>query len=151
VEYRRRGSAGDHRGRRPAAAAHPAAARTHHGQAAGLPTLYTIQLNNGRGLQAYLEQIEPGHGVVHFTFFQGPEREAAITTAKAAAVTPAGADRRLTLIRLDKGRFAANLRVTPGRWTFRIDAITADGRTFRVLLPNHPAVTWCWRTSRALT
>jgi nitrogen fixation protein FixH len=95
----------------------------------GLPALYTIQLGNGRSLQTYLEQIEPGHGVVHFTLFQGPDREAAITSARAATITPAGADQSLKLIRFDKGHFAANLSLTAGRWTFRIDATTADGRT----------------------
>jgi copper transport protein len=95
----------------------------------GAPTLYTIQLGNGRRLQTYMEQTAPGRGVVHFTFFQGPEREAAITSATAAAITPAGAAQPLRLIRLSKGHFAANPRLTPGRWTFRIAATAADGRT----------------------
>jgi copper transport protein len=95
----------------------------------GVPTLYTIQLGDGRSLQAYMEQIEPGHGVVHFTFFRAPEREASIASARAAAVTPGGADRSLKLIRFDQGHFGANVRLTPGRWTFRIDATAADGRT----------------------
>src|SRR5215475_12165114 len=73
----------------------------------GVPTLYTIQLGDGRSLQTYLEEIERGHGVVHFTFFKAPEREAAITSARAAAITPGGADRPLRLIRFDQGHFAA--------------------------------------------
>jgi copper transport protein len=96
----------------------------------GVPTLYTIQLGNGRSLQTYLEQLEPGHGVVHFTFFRTPDREEAITSAKATAITPAGADQTVKLIRFDQqGHFGANVILTPGRWTFRIDATTADGRT----------------------
>src|SRR5215475_1346654 len=93
----------------------------------GVPTLYTIQLGDGRSLQTYMEEIERGHGVVHFTFFKAPEREAAITSARAAAITPGGADRPLRLIRFDQGHFAANFALTPGRWTFRIDATTAGG------------------------
>jgi len=96
-------------------------------RAPGQPTLYTIQLGDGRSLQTYLEQIEPGHGVVHFTFFQGPEREASITSASATAITPAGADQSLKLIRFDQGHFGANLSLTPGRWTFRINAVPAGG------------------------
>jgi nitrogen fixation protein FixH len=65
--------------------------------------------------------------VVHFTFFRGAEREATITSARGAAVTPSGADEPLKLIRLHRGHFAANLRVTPGRWAFRIDATAAGG------------------------
>ncbi len=95
----------------------------------GAPTLYTIQLGSGRSLQAYLEQTAPGRGVVHFTFFQGAEREATIISARAAALTPSGADEPLKLIRFDQGHFAANLRLTPGRWTFRIDATAAGRRT----------------------
>jgi nitrogen fixation protein FixH len=95
----------------------------------GAPTLYTIQLGSGRSLQTYLEQTAPGRGVVHFTFFQGAEREATITSARAAALTPSGTNEPLKLIRLDKGHLAANLRLTPGRWTFRIDATAAGGRT----------------------
>jgi nitrogen fixation protein FixH len=95
----------------------------------GAPTLYTIQLGGGRSLQTYLEQTAPGRGVVHFTFFQGAEREATITSARAAALTPSGTNEPLKLIRVDQGHLAANLRLTPGRWTFRIDATAAGGRT----------------------
>jgi copper transport protein len=95
----------------------------------GVPTLYTIQLADGRSLQTYMEEIEPGHGVVHFTFFKAPEREATITSARAAVITPGGADQPLKLIRFDQGHFAANFTLTPGRWTFRIDATTAGGAT----------------------
>jgi nitrogen fixation protein FixH len=93
----------------------------------GVPTLYTVQLADGRSLQAYMEEIEPGHGVVHFTFFKAPEREATITSARAVAITPGGANQPLKLIRFDQGHFAANFPLKPGRWTFRIDATTAGG------------------------
>ena len=94
----------------------------------GQPALYTIQLGNGRSLQAYLQQLAPGHGLVHFTFSGAAGGEEPITSANAAAVTPAGADQPLRLIRLGQGHFAANVRLTPGRWTFRIDAVPASGQ-----------------------
>jgi nitrogen fixation protein FixH len=94
----------------------------------GQPTLYTIPLAHGRSLQMYLQQIDPGHGVVHFTFFQTtPEREASITSARATAITPGGVGQPLKLIRFGKGHLAANVRLKPGRWTFRIDAVPAAG------------------------
>ncbi len=93
----------------------------------GQPTLYTIQLAHGRSLQMYLQQIDPGHGVVHFTFFQTPEREASITSARATAITPGGAEQPLKLIRFGKGHLAANVKLIPGRWTFRIGAVPAGG------------------------
>jgi nitrogen fixation protein FixH len=94
----------------------------------GAPTLYTIQLAGGRSLQAYLEQPAPGRGVAHFTFFQASGKEQPITSARATAITPGGADQPLELIRLTSGHFAANLRLTPGRWTFRIAAVPAGGQ-----------------------
>ena len=96
---------------------------------AGAPTLYTIQLAAGRSLPPYVEQTAPGRGVVHFTFFQASGKEEPITSASATEITPAGAGRPLPLIRFDRGHFAANVRLTPGRWTFRINATAEGGRT----------------------
>jgi copper transport protein len=93
----------------------------------GQPALNTIQLAHGRSLQMYLQQIDPGHGLVHFTFFQTPEREASITSARATAITPGGADQPLKLIRFGKGHLAATVRLIAGRWTFRIDAVPPGG------------------------
>jgi hypothetical protein len=94
----------------------------------GEPTLYTIQLAAGRSLQTYLEQTAPGRAVVHFTFFRGSGKEQPITSATATAITPAGAGQPLKLIRLSSGHFAANLRLTPGQWTFSIAAVPAEGQ-----------------------
>jgi len=94
----------------------------------GQPALYTIQLGNGRSLQTYLQQPIPGQGLVHFTFFQASGKEEPITSASATAITPAGADQPLKLARLASGHFVANLSLTPGQWTFRINATPADGQ-----------------------
>jgi copper transport protein len=94
----------------------------------GQPALYTIQLGNGRSLQTYLQQPIPGQGLVHFTFFQASGKEEPVTSASATAITPAGADQPLKLARLASGHFVANLSLTPGQWTFRINATPADGQ-----------------------
>jgi len=94
---------------------------------AGQPALYTIQLGSGGSLQAYLQQVETGQGLVHFTFFRAGKEEP-ITSSSATAVSPGGADQPLKLIRLSSGHFAANLSLTPGWWTFRIDAMPAGGQ-----------------------
>jgi copper transport protein len=94
----------------------------------GLPALYTIKLRDGLSLQAYIDPATLGAGVVHFTFFGAAGGEEPITSATATTITPAGADQPLKLIRFTKGHFAANLRLTPGRWTFRIDANPAGGQ-----------------------
>jgi copper transport protein len=95
---------------------------------AGQPTLYTIQLGNGRSLQAYLQQLAPGQGLVHFTFLLASGKEEPITSASGTALTPAGASQPFKLIRLGTGHFAASASLTPGRWTFRVDAIAAGGQ-----------------------
>jgi len=94
----------------------------------GLPVLYTIKLRNGLSLQTYLDPAKPGPSTVHFTFFRASGEEEPITSASAKTITPGGADRPLKLIRLTSGHFAANLRLTPGRWTFSIDAVPAGGQ-----------------------
>jgi copper transport protein len=94
----------------------------------GLPVLYTIKLRNGLSLQTYLDPAKPGPSTVHFTFFRASGKEEHITSASAKTITPAGADQPLKLIRLTSGHFAANLRLTPGRWTFSIDAVPAGGQ-----------------------
>jgi putative copper export protein/nitrogen fixation protein FixH len=94
----------------------------------GLPVLFTIKLRNGLSLQTYLDPAKPGPSSVHFTFFRASGEEEPITSASAKTITPGGADRPLKLIRLTSGHFAANLRLTPGRWTFSIDAVPAGGQ-----------------------
>jgi nitrogen fixation protein FixH len=97
-------------------------------RAPGQPTLYTIKLRNGLRLQTYLDSAKPGPSTVHFTFFRASGQEEPITSASATAITPAGAGQPLKLIRFTRGHFAANLRLTPGRWTFSIDAVPAGGQ-----------------------
>jgi putative copper export protein/nitrogen fixation protein FixH len=97
-------------------------------RAPGQPDLYTIRLRNGLSLQTYLDSAKPGPSTVHFTFFRASGKEEPITSAGATAITPAGADQPLKLIRFTSGHFAANLRLTPGRWTFSIDAVPAGGQ-----------------------
>jgi copper transport protein len=94
----------------------------------GLPVLYTIKLRNGLSLQTYLDPAKPGPSTVHFTFFRASGEEEPITSASAETITPGGADMPLKLIRLTSGHFAANLGLTPGRWTFSIDAVPAGGQ-----------------------
>ena len=118
----------------------------------GQPTLYTIQLSNGRSLQTYLQQPVPGHGLVHFTFFQASGKEEPITSAKATAITPAGADQPLKLIRL--GQRA--LRGEPEPHTRAVDLphrrhAGRRAAAVRVLLPDHPAVTMYQHVPRPRT
>jgi nitrogen fixation protein FixH len=95
---------------------------------AGQPALYTVRLARGYSIQGYLDPVQLGAGVAHFTFFAPSGGEAVVSTARAEATTPAGASQPLKLIRFSKGHFLANLHLTPGFWTFRIDATAAGGQ-----------------------
>jgi nitrogen fixation protein FixH len=94
----------------------------------GQPTLYTIKLSDGSSLQAYLVQLVPGRDAVHFTFLRASGKEEPITSATATAIAPGGADQLLRLTRLGQGHFVTYPRLTPGRWSFRINALPADGQ-----------------------
>jgi copper transport protein len=95
-------------------------------RAPGQPDLYTITLPTGR-LQAYLDPGRAGANTVHFTFFTPSGSEQVIDEAHARMTTPAGASRRLELLVISPGHFAANTNLQPGRNTFSIDAVPDKG------------------------
>jgi nitrogen fixation protein FixH len=95
---------------------------------AGQPTLYTIALPGGGSLQTYVDPgTKPGPNTVHFTFFQATGDEQSIASATATETAPNGSQTNLKLIRFDKGHFAANVTLTDGKWTFRIDGTAPGG------------------------
>jgi copper transport protein len=94
-------------------------------RAPGQPDLYTIKLGGGLSLQTYLDSAKAGPSTVHFTFFRASGQEEPITSARAMAITPAGAYQPLKLIRFSRGHFASNVRLTAGRWTFSVNAVPA--------------------------
>jgi hypothetical protein len=96
-------------------------------KAPGQPTIYTITLPSGGKLQTYIDPGHPGTNNVHFTFFASSGKQEAIRTARAVAIDPQGKKRAEKLIRFDKGHFVANAKLSPGRWTFEIDATTKGG------------------------
>jgi copper transport protein len=91
-------------------------------RAPGQPDLYTITLPAGGRLQAYLDPGKAGANTVHFTFFTAAGAEQFIDEAHARMTTPSGASRRLELLVISPGHFAANTSLQPGRSTFMIDA-----------------------------
>jgi copper transport protein len=95
---------------------------------AGQPTLYTIALPGGGSLQTYVDPgTKPGPNTVHFTFFRATGDEQPIASATATETAPDGAQKNLTLLRFDQGHFAANVTLTAGKWTFRIEGTAPDG------------------------
>jgi len=78
-------------------------------------------------VQTYVDPDTAGVANVHFTFFQSSGQEQPIATASATQTDPAGTTSGMKLIRFDPGHFAANTRLTPGTWTFTIQAKTTTG------------------------
>ncbi len=94
----------------------------------GQPTLYTIKLPTGGTLQTYVDPGKAGVNQVHFTFFKPNGSEQPIRSATATAVAPSQREAPLPLTRFDPGHFIANTTLIDGRWTFKVKAVTTDGR-----------------------
>jgi nitrogen fixation protein FixH len=86
------------------------------------PTVTTVQLANGGTMQGYLDRKTAGPNSAHYTFFTSAGDELAIASAQGSIITPSGEVRSVKLLRLSKGHFVANVNLTPGKWTFLIDA-----------------------------
>jgi uncharacterized membrane protein len=91
----------------------------------GQPTIYQITLPGTGSVQAYVDPGGVGANELHFTFFRTSGNELPIATANAAARS-AGTRMNLALRRLSRGHFVADVRLSPGRWTFSVNAITKD-------------------------
>jgi hypothetical protein len=100
--------------------------------AAGLPTIYTLDLSKGRSLQLYVDPGTPGNNAVHATFFQG-NAELAIADATVISATPeTGPTVELQASRFDKvGHFIGQGALSAGRWRFDITATSSDGETYQ--------------------
>jgi copper transport protein len=96
-------------------------------KAPGQPTVYTIALQRGESLQAYLDPGKPGPNVLHLTYFTAAGAELPMFEASASATGPSGAAGGLTLSRLSSGHYASNLNLTQGRWSFSVNATSKEG------------------------
>ena len=96
-------------------------------KAPGQPTVYTIALQRGGTLQAYLDPGKPGPNVLHLTYFTAAGAEQPMFEASASATGPSGTAGGLTLSKLSAGHYASNLNLTPGRWSFSVNATSKEG------------------------
>jgi copper transport protein len=96
-------------------------------RAPGQPTVYTISLQRGEALQAYLDPGKPGPNVLHLTYFTAAGTEQPMFEASANATGPSGNAGGLTLSKLSPGHYASNLNLTPGRWSFAVNATSKEG------------------------
>ena len=93
----------------------------------GQPTVYTISLQRGETLQAYLDPGRPGPNVLHLTYFTAAGAEQPMFEASANATGPSGKAGGLTLSKLSPGHYASNLTLTPGHWSFAVNATSKEG------------------------
>ncbi|MEX0753786.1 MAG: copper resistance protein CopC [Actinomycetota bacterium] len=97
-----------------------------------LPDLTTIELGDGRSVQAYLDPDVPGPGQVHVTAFDADGQELPLTRASLTATPPAGDEVDLDAIRLSPGHFVAAVTLTAGTWRFELDAEPRTGASLSV-------------------
>lgn len=96
----------------------------------GLPTLYSIQLQNGWLAQVYLDPDKPGADEFHVTFFTNSNEtsEIQITSATFGITVPGGTPTILVSRRLDPiGHFVSDATVPAAPTRFDIIATTETG------------------------
>jgi copper transport protein len=96
----------------------------------GQPVLYTITVQDGLQIQAYVDPGTPGQtNQVHVTAFDAGGKELPLRSATISTTAPDGTVSQPEMLRFGKGHFAANFDLTSGTWTFAITADARDGRT----------------------
>jgi copper transport protein len=95
----------------------------------GQPTLYTITLEGGLQIQAYVDPGEPGRtNQVHVTAFDMDGKELPLHAATLSITPPDGAPFEPKLLRFGPGHFAANFDLTAGTWSFDVTAHAETGQ-----------------------
>lgn len=95
--------------------------------APGQPTVYTIALQRGSSLQAYLDPGKPGPNVLHLTYFAANGAEQPMLEVAAKATSPAGTSDDLSLSKFSAGHYVSNLNLDPGRWSISVSATSTEG------------------------
>ena len=95
----------------------------------GQPTLYTITLEGGLQIQAYVDPGEPGRtNQVHVTTFDADGQELPLHAAMLTITPPDAAPFEPKMLRFGPGHFAANIDLTAGTWSFDITAHAETGQ-----------------------
>jgi nitrogen fixation protein FixH len=95
----------------------------------GQPDLYTITLQGGLQIQAYVDPGEPGRtNQVHVTAFDADGQELPLHAATLTITPPDAAPFEPKMLRFGPGHFAANIELTAGVWSFDVTAHAEDGQ-----------------------
>jgi putative copper export protein len=96
--------------------------------AEGQPDIYTITLEGGVSIQAYVDPGTPGRtNQVHVTAFGADGNELPLHHAMLQITPPGGPAFEPVLLQLSPGHFVANVQIEPGTSSFDIDVLTAQG------------------------
>ena len=96
--------------------------------AAGQPDIYTIAFPDGEQIQMYNDPGTAGTDELHLTAFDADGTELPLAHATMVAVSPDGTASSLQPRRFSAGHFVGDLTLTPGAWTFFVQATARDGR-----------------------
>jgi copper transport protein len=97
--------------------------------AQGQPDIYTISLEDGVSIQAYVDPGIPGRpSQVHVTAFDADGSELPVRDPVLQITQPDGSTVTPQLLQLSPGHFVANVEVQTGTSTFHMTMQTDDGR-----------------------
>ena len=103
-------------------------------RASGLPTIYTVHLDQGRTAQIYLDPGHAGADEVHVTFFDAQGKELPVPAATMSVQQGSAAPRVLKARILEPGHFVADTRLTAGTVTLNVSGTAPDGAQITVQL-----------------
>lgn len=94
----------------------------------GQPDLYTITLDDGMQIQAYVDPGRPGRtNQVHVTAFDADGTELPLDGVTLTIHPPDAEAFEPEMLRFGPGHFAANIDLTAGDWSFDVSAHAEDG------------------------
>ncbi len=105
--------------------------------AAGLPTLYNVDISKNRRLQLYLDPGLPGLNGIHATFFDAEGSEVAIAGGMQIAVDGRGSPIALPVFQEGPGHFYSDFNFPPGAWRLEITARDQVGQVLRTSVIVH--------------
>jgi copper transport protein len=103
-------------------------------RAPGQPTIYTVDVGQGRSMQLYLDSEKPGISHFHATAFDAGGNELAVPQVTITASFGGATAQQLAVQRFDAGHVSGQLTLELGSYRFQVTAQTASGDTLSVHL-----------------
>lgn len=103
-------------------------------QAPGQPTIFTIDLGQGRSVQIYLDSEKPGPSHLHATYFDASGSELPVPQVTMTSSLIGASPQQLPITRIDPGHVSGALTLANGSYRFDVTSQTASGETLSVHL-----------------